>query len=77
MKTQWREMLVRAEIPSTTRYHDLRHGAVSLLLSKGVPIPVISKYCGHANPSITMSVYAHMLDSDDGLADSAIDEILS
>jgi integrase len=38
----------------------LRHGTASLLLNQNVPVPVVSKYLGHANPGITMKVYAHM-----------------
>ncbi len=72
----WPRMLRKARLPESTTYHQLRHGAASFLLSQKVPIPVVSKYLGHANPSITLRVYAHMIDDDDGLAGSAMDEAL-
>jgi integrase len=72
----WKRMLRKAGLPESTTYHYLRHGAASLLLSQKVPIPVVSKYLGHANPSITLRVYAHMIDGDDGLAGSAMDDLL-
>jgi integrase len=41
-----------------------------------VPIPVVSKYLGHSNSSITLKVYAHMINDDDGLAGNAMDNVL-
>jgi integrase len=35
-----KRMLRKAGLPETTRYHDLRHGAASLLLSRGYNAPV-------------------------------------
>ena len=63
-------------MPETTRYHDLRHGAAGLLLSQNVPVPVVSNYLGHANSSITLRVYAHMIEGMDGMAATAMDDVL-
>ena len=41
--------------------HEFRHSHVSLLISEGVPITDISYRVGHADPSITLSIYSHML----------------
>ena len=46
------------------RLHDLRHTCASVLLSSGVPVKVVSERLGHANPSITLSIYAHVLPGD-------------
>ena len=72
----WKPMLERAGLPPIT-FHQLRHGAASYLFSQRVPIPVVSKYLGHANPSITLSVYSHMIDGDEGIAGLAIDSLLA
>ncbi len=72
----WQPMLERAGLPSTISYHKLRHGAVSFLLSQGVPVPIVSKYAGHANPATTYRFYAHIIDGSDGLAADGIDEAL-
>ena len=45
-------------------WHHLRHYAGSYLLSENVPITAVSKILGHANPAITMSIYAHELPED-------------
>ncbi len=72
----WKRMLRKAGLPETTRYHDLRHGAASLLLSQGVPVPAVSSYLGHRNSSITLSIYAHMIDGMEGMAAQGMDEAL-
>lgn len=40
------------------RFHDLRHGAATMLLAAGIPIKVVSDALGHASVSFTMDVYA-------------------
>jgi len=58
-------------------YHQLRHGAASLLLNQNVPVPVVSRYLGHANPSVTLRIYAHCLDGTSHLAARAMDSIVA
>jgi len=41
------------------RWHDLRHLAASALISQGASIAYLSRILGHANPAITLSIYAH------------------
>jgi len=40
------------------RFHDLRHTFASQLLSNGTNVLYVSQQLGHANPAITMSIYA-------------------
>ena len=56
-------LLKEAALPHLT-WHHLRHNAGSYLLSENVPITLVSKILGHANPAITMSIYAHELKED-------------
>lgn len=53
--------LVRACGLPLIRLHDLRHSACSLLLAGGVPLEVVQMILGHASPSVTRGVYAHIL----------------
>ena len=43
------------------RLHDLRHVHATMLLLAGVPVHVVSERLGHADPSITLRVYAHVI----------------
>jgi integrase len=43
------------------RLHDLRHVHATTLLLSGVPVHVVADRLGHADPSITLRVYAHVL----------------
>ena len=49
------------------RLHDLRHTFATGLLRAGVPVTLVSATLGHANPSITLKVYSHVIPSDAGL----------
>jgi len=43
------------------RLHDLRHVHATMLLLAGVPVHVVADRLGHADPSITLRVYAHVI----------------
>src|SRR5215216_7965705 len=73
----WKQLLERAHLQSGTRIHDLRHSAATLLLSKGVPIKVVSEMLGQSNVSITLSIYAHVLPDMQDKAADAMDDALS
>lgn len=76
LRRYFRPLLRAACLPVTMRFHDLRHAAASLLLADGLPIPLVSEMLGHANPSITMSVYSHALPNSQHVAASAMDALL-
>ncbi len=58
---EFKKFLTKNNLPITT-VHGLRHFYGSLLIKNGRPITEVSKNMGHANPSITTSIYAHELD---------------
>lgn len=49
-----------AEVP-TIRFHDLRHTHATLLLQLGENPKVVSERLGHADVSITLNTYSHVL----------------
>ncbi len=57
---QFAALVAAAGVPKI-RLHDTRHTAATLMLRAGVPVHVVSEILGHANTSITMDVYAHVL----------------
>jgi integrase len=51
------------------RLHDLRHVHATTLLLAGVPVHVVAARLGHADPAITLRVYAHVVNEQ--LAEAA------
>jgi integrase len=51
------------------RLHDLRHLHATTLLLSGVPVHVVAARPGHADPAITLRVYAHVIRSAEAAAD--------
>ncbi len=43
-------------------FHGLRHTCASVMIAHGVPLTAVARQLGHANPNITATVYAHLLD---------------
>jgi integrase len=48
----------------------------SQLISEGVDIVTIGKRLGHAKPTITLAIYAHLFQKDDSKAAAAINAAL-
>ena len=59
---RWRPLL------SHVRLHDLRHFHATTSLLSGVPVHVVAARLGHADPAITLRVYAHVLRSAEAAA---------
>ena len=60
LRTGFYPALHRAGIRQV-RFHDLRHSFASNLLATGWDVVTVSKLLGHANPQITLTIYAHVL----------------
>ena len=60
-------LVAKAGLPRI-RLHDSRHSCASAMLAAGEPVKVVSEMLGHASPTITLSVYAHVLP---GMAEQA------
>ena len=55
----------RIEAPGRLSLHSLRHGFASLLIPEGLNVVFVSRQLGHANPTITLGVYAHLFERAD------------
>ena len=54
------QLIERHKLP-TIRLHDLRHTAATLALTAGVHPKVVQERLGHANITITLDTYSHVL----------------
>jgi integrase len=59
----WPAMREKAGLPSTVKFHHLRHSAANLLRDNGVPIEVISNILGHSSIVLTVDTYGHISES--------------
>jgi integrase len=68
--------LGRVGLPSTFRFHDLRHTCATLLLRQSVHVKFVQELLGHGDVSLTLNTYSHVLpDMGDAAAD-AMDKAL-
>ena len=65
-----------AELPEI-RFHDLRHTAATLLLSKGVHVKLVSEMLGHSTITLTLDTYSHLIPAMHGDAAAAMDAALT
>ncbi len=68
----WSRTCKAAGIDSKWRLHDLRHWTATAAISSGHDIRTVAGRLGHANPAMTMRVYAHVVEG----ADQAVAESL-
>ncbi len=72
----FRPLLERADLPRI-RFHDLRHTCATLLLSRGTHPKIVQEMLGHANISMTMDTYSHVLPDMQEKAVNAMDNVLT
>jgi integrase len=67
----------RAGLPETLRFHDLRHTCATLLLRQCVNPKFVQELLGHADISLTLNTYSHVLPDMGDAAASAMEAALS
>jgi integrase len=72
----FKALLRRAGLYSVIRFHDLRHTCATLLLRQGVNPKFVQVLLGHADVSLTLNVYSHVLPDMGGIAAGAMDDAL-
>jgi integrase len=71
----FKDLLNRAGLPEI-RFHDLRHTCATLLLRQGVNPKFVQELLGHADISLTLNVYSHVLPDMGDAAAGAMDAAL-
>ncbi|PRX90856.1 site-specific integrase [Allonocardiopsis opalescens] len=54
-------------------FHQLRHSFASVQLDGGTSIRALAEWLGHADPSITLRIYSHLMPDSDGRGRGVID----
>ena len=58
------------------RFHDLRHTAVALAISKGAHPKALQERMGHSSVTVTLDRYGHLYDGLDGQIANALNDLL-
>jgi len=67
----WRRARDSSGIDKRWRLHDLRHFSATMAIAGGHDVRTVAHRLGHADPAMTLRVYAHVIESaDQGIADS-------
>jgi integrase len=56
----FKKLLLANDLPDV-RFHDLRHGAATVLLAAKVDVKVVSELLGHSSVAITVDIYQSVL----------------
>ncbi len=79
----WTPTIIRHRLTRYCKYakiepispHTLRHSHATLLITKGIPINIISKRLGHANITTTLNIYSHCFKNSDADVVALLDSI--
>jgi integrase len=77
VRRHFKPILLRAKLPKTIRFYDLRHTCASLLLAAGENAKVVSERLGHAGVTITLDTYGHVMPGMQEQATAKIERLLS
>ncbi len=73
----FKALLGRAGLPTSTWFHDLRHTAATLLLSRGVHPKLVQELLGHSSIAMTLDRYSHFVPSMGEQTATAMEAALS
>jgi len=78
LSRDWRRAVLSLKLPRVS-FHALRHSHVSALIAAGLDVVTVSRRIGHANPAVTLAVYAHVFAeaNKDAAAALAIEAVMS
>jgi integrase len=62
LSRDWHRAVLSLKLPRVS-FHALRHTHVSALIAAGLDVVTISRRIGHANPAVTLAIYAHVFAS--------------
>ncbi|MBI3759664.1 MAG: site-specific integrase [Deltaproteobacteria bacterium] len=72
----FKPILEAAKLPKSIRLYDLRHTCATLLLAQGEHPKVVSERLGHANITLTLDTYSHVLPTMQQHAAESLEAVL-
>lgn len=75
LRKTYKALQQEARVPHAT-LHELRHWHASMLIEEGMDIRAIARRLGHADPSITLRIYAHIFNKQSREKAISLDDVL-
>jgi integrase len=75
VRRHFKQLCEAAKVP-TVRLYTCRHTVITLLLAAGENVKAVASSVGHANPNMTLNVYAHALPDSGGKLAATMDRLL-
>lgn len=75
IKNAWKQTLQRAGITRRIRPYDLRHAFATELIAGGVDIGTVAKLMGHSTPTMLLTHYQYVMDSQKRAAVETLPDI--
>ena len=72
----FRNFIAKTDLPPV-HLHSLRHTNATLMISNGVAVTAVAGNLGHANASVTTSIYAHAVQAAQAAASEMMEDILN
>ena len=76
VRRSFQGLLTKAGLPRI-RFHDLRHTAATLMLSRGIHPKIAAETLGHARVGVTLDIYSHVTPTMQREAAAVMDAILA
>lgn len=61
LSRRFKQVLKAAKLPANLRLHDCRHFAATAMIADGTDVRTVAGLLGHADPSLTLRTYAHVV----------------
>ena len=72
----WKRARTMAGIDEAWRLHDLRHWSATVAIGQGHDVRTVAGRLGHANPAMTLRVYAHAFAAADQAVATGLGDLL-
>lgn len=63
IRRHFKPAVIKADLPRTFRFHDLRHTCAALLIRQGAGEYEVQRFLGHASPRTTGDNYSHLFEA--------------
>lgn len=74
-KRHFKPAIVRAGLPESVRFHDLRHTYAALLIAEGAHPRAMMERLGHSSVTVTLNTYGHLFPGIDASLTEALDRL--